>query len=293
MARVYSYVVCPRWEFHFLRRAARLCEEGGLPVRNCFICAKVHTVESIFSFVIDGWNLAMQFVLDGNFIFWFYSFRWYYGTRVKSVPSNASNMVDIIKGILCTCRSPCLSIHPSRKFAESLLKRAPPRITKFISKGEVTFRITKWYQYKDYPFTSKQHFQILGFPRPPLPSCICICIWFICRWCSGKCQLPLYFPELSSIRGGSNSGRKVSNKRLGNSWLENSKCGASTSTGRNKVNTIKQTRHNITEKLATALMVRQDKNNNINSKQSKSKDNKNYFQLAQLCFTYFFKDSSK
>ena len=48
-------------------------------------------------------------------------------------------MVDIIKGILCTCRSPCLSIHPSRKFAESLLKRAPPRITKFISRGKLHF----------------------------------------------------------------------------------------------------------------------------------------------------------
>ena len=46
-----------------------MCEGGGIPVPNCFICAKVHTVESIFSFVMDSWNLAMQFVLDENFIF--------------------------------------------------------------------------------------------------------------------------------------------------------------------------------------------------------------------------------
>ena len=46
-----------------------MCEERGLPVPNCFVCAKVHTVKSLFSFVMDGLNLAMQFVLDDNFIF--------------------------------------------------------------------------------------------------------------------------------------------------------------------------------------------------------------------------------
>ena len=190
-------------------------------------------------------------------------------------------MVNIIKGILCTCRSPCLSIHPSRKFAESscwrdLRQELPSSLARgrsqFGSQNDTNIKITlslPWNTFRNYKFTLESPLL--------LSSCICICIWFIYRWCSGKCQLPLYFPELSSIRGGSNSGRKVSNKRLGNSWLENSKCGASTSTGRNKVNTIKQTLHNITEKLPTALMFRQDKNNNIKSKQSKSKENKNYF----------------
>ena len=60
---------------------------------------------------------------------------------------------------------------------------------------------------------------------------------------------------------------------------------------RQHINRTQQSQHTKTNssqyhwKLATALMVRQDKNNNTNSKQSKIKDNKNYFQLAQLCIT--------